>query len=248
MKKLRKVISLLLAITMVICFAINVSADTYGLYVEVYVSDSFIRKNNISSFESNIAKSFNVADCVFRACAGIRLNYIFTKNNTYIIPTYAAQCPNLQYDNYFSYCKCTSDYNCAHDYSEHHTSVDVINNEIPTPNKNVKSTLLLTGSHLCNNNGGNHGFVNGISYYTICKALISHTENAQGTSLLTMDVINELGHFYNVDDHYSSPNDGDSRCIWGYDRHEETIVRMNKICTTCCNTIRENKYMYSQQG
>ena len=236
-----------LIIVVVMMTSLTLSAVAYDLSVDVYVTDSFIRKNSLSTFEKEIADSFRIASGVFKIAASIDMTYTFTKNGTHIIPTYAAECPDLQSADYHSYCRCTTNSKCASNAVEHHTSIDVINKEVSTPNKSVKSSLLLTGSRLCNNNSGMHGYIYGVSYWTICKALVSHDENSNGISLLTMDILHELGHFYKVNDHYGSNSAGsDPDCIWGNNRHSNSVVSGNKICSDCLATLRANNDMYNQ--
>lgn len=240
---MKKLISFGIVLIFTASLSFLASADSCTMRIRVYVSDSFIYKNTVSSFEKEISDAFRKASGVFDAAADISLRYSFTKNNTYIIPTYAAKCSNLSGSNYFNFCNHTG---CNNNGPYHHTNYWLISNDLPNSDTTKNFNMLLTASHLCRvNNSGIHGYVNGVQFSSSKRTIISHVENSNGISMLTMDIIHELGHNYSVLDHYGSNSSGDPNCIWGNNRHLDYILKNNKICSTCLSTLRKNNIMYS---
>ncbi|MBQ7070721.1 MAG: hypothetical protein IJM87_05515 [Ruminococcus sp.] len=222
-------------------------ASDNNLYVEIYVAKSFIRKNGVPGFYNTMNNSFNTVKNVYSNTANIDITFHFSFSD--IITTAADECEYLDGNDYFGFCECSTNYFCSHDYNHHHTYIGTISNQIPTPNTEVKSTMLLTASHLCKHNSSNvHGYVNGVSYYNICKALVSHVANSNGTSMLVMDIIHEIGHFYGVQDHYTGSNTGNPYCIWGTNRQTDYVLNNNCICYSCKQTLQTNNNRFNQTG
>lgn len=251
-----RILSLIMVLLLTCGFScLEASAETNVMNVSVYMSDSFLRKNGVpDAFNGYLSNAFKKPKLVFFAMAGIELSYNFTPNSSRIISINPDNCKYTKGANYQSKCKCVTDTGCKNNTSLHHTNYTYIHSHsIPKGSTTTTVPMLLTANQLCSiRSDGTHGYFFGVAYPGWHHIIISDsffTDTVDGNtveySLLSMDIVHEIGHLYNVSHHYTDAS-ADQNCIWGTNRHSYNVVHNLKICSKCSQTIRENASKYSQ--
>lgn len=66
------------------------------------------------------------------------------------------------------------------------------------------------------------------------------------TYMVCSTIAHEIGHLYNVTDHYNTYY-GDDRdnCIWGYNNYNIDINRQMKMCDNCKETLKNNSSKFN---
>lgn len=159
--------------------------------------------------------------------------------------------------NFDSWCMHVSNPYCKNSGPYHCTNCAVIKNDVfPIPNNDMDGYQMhFTAVKLCNNNSnGTHGSINGM-HYPGEFILIRDTDYLHESHLYYGDysvtyvaktVAHEIGHAYGVQDHYSSPDDGNPYCIWGYYKDKEQVADNLTMCAACRVTIMMNGNRYNQ--
>lgn len=235
------------------CF--EASAKDQTMDVSVYMSNSFLTKNGVpDAFTSYLSNAFKKPKFVFDAIADINLLYNFTANSSRIISINPDNCNYTKGSNYLSNCKCVTNSGCRNNTTLHHTNFTYIHsNSIPSGSTTTTVPMLLTANKLCKvNSDSTHGYIYGVAYTGSHNIMITDTDvtdivngNEIEYSLLSMDIVHEIGHLYEVNHHYTDAT-ADQNCIWGTNRHSYNVVNNLKICSRCLQIIRQHSSKYSQ--
>ncbi len=161
-----------------------------------------------------------------------------------------------------SVCSCVNYNGCSNSGPYHHTNaaynLDSIFPDCPT----TKFQLHLTASKLCYIKGTTHTSVKGLNRSTrnsngdiVASSMIvrdsdyvdedsnvaSWLGNTSNITWVSKTLTHELGHAYDVDDHYGIRYmDARDNCIWGYNKDNETVAYNLQMCSVCYSTIRDN--------
>ena len=132
----------------------------------------------------------------------------------------------------------------------HHNNVFKFQLDLPEYNPSNECAVYLTTSTLCHTEGTTHrDDLNGVAIPGAMAIVVrdtdycfnNSTDNPYAYARATM--VHEVGHLYNVEDHYGDLASGDSDpdCIWGDNRNFYDIVKTCSTCSTCHSTIINNR-------
>ncbi len=191
----------------------------------------------------------------YRGVASINLNFNLKSFQTNALTT----CPSS--DNLIllkALCLHCGASECKNYSTLHHSNICNIFSSFPDATSNSTS-LFLTPANLCMvNSNGQHGIYYGATNVTNNKIVVRDydydtsessynpdTHNAL-TYMVCSTIAHEIGHLYNVADHYNIHygNDRDN-CIWGYNYDNIDVSRQMKICDNCKNTLKSNSSKYN---
>lgn len=141
---------------------------------------------------------------------------------------------------------------CFADCEDHHTNAYNVMESLPLGN-NTALTLFFTANNTCSFDGDvcNDDYVSGLANSNLLKAAIFCTDmgvTPYNELYTKMAVAHEIGHFFDVDDHYkgfAQPPGSDRNCIWGWDCSEEITMSNLSMCTYCTNIIYNNYNRFS---
>lgn len=254
-------------LTMVICYAFLVlmlvtSIPVYAASNQLNIVTTFgTSETSIYGVPNAFTNRFNtisstVAD-IYLDRFGITLNFTVPSSG-YVISSVADSCrASSTSGNYDSFCQHVSNQYCSNDGPYHCTNSGVIREDV-FPLSGISSTpyqMHITATRVCNMNSNKvHGSINGM-HYSDKFILIRDTDyskmNAQTdltlytTKYVAKTVAHEIGHAYGVEDHYSSVDDGNPVCIWGYYKDRDDVVDQLKMCLECQMKIMSNASRYN---
>lgn len=149
-------------------------------------------------------------------------------------------------------CSCVNGNDCFNE-NLHHNNVLTLKNDLPPYDPSKQATLYLTASKLCNNTSNHHNVYgirwSGDNVIVMCDSDYrkSHVgENTSPYAYTRSTMVHEVGHLYNVQDHYdlTSTTVYNPNCTWG-DNYDEYYIRNScSICSICASIIRNNADMY----
>ncbi len=249
-------------------FPMNASAANNQLNVKIYMDESMC--SNLSSICDDVTlgtygvpSSFNTRLPAITGYAyayymnsGAYINFsnFFTGTDLLESPAYLCAC---QSDDFFSAiqsdCACQNIETCSNGYP-HCNNVTMFHNNIPKYNKDNTAVLYFTISKICLNNSQGHRNVYGATNKSLMRALVrdtdyffEHKSNETNPYAYTrMTVVHEIGHLYNVTDHYGihASSDSVANCIWGDNKRLYHIANSCTTCSICHNTIIANRDIY----
>ncbi len=255
MKRLRKRIVCLLCSMAVFmsAFYINASAEARTMHINFIVDDTYLYKNGLSNGTGGyLTYHFYIVSSVYRYAAGIYLvKEPFVYSGDTIISTHITDCPNIGGSgNYANRCWCTTDNGCSNTSGYHHTNAQYfIDHSMEISCINIKMNVHLVGSRLCIKDSGQHKNIYGLNEPNYKSALVQDAEitNGDGETYSIFDevLVHEIGHFYNVEDHYNQINNHPN-CVWGRYCQMEYVATHLPICSNCQKTLKDNRYLYNQ--
>ena len=134
----------------------------------------------------------------------------------------------------------------------HHNNIYMFRNDLPSYDANNMCAVYLTASTLCATNNSSHFDVDGVTWPNSMACIVrdpdydySHDDdNPYAYSRMVM--VHEIGHLFNVEDHYSNYATANSEpdCIWGDNAYNYRIAKTCSTCSTCHNTIVNNRNLY----
>ncbi len=150
-------------------------------------------------------------------------------------------------------CPCKSEMQCQVG-SRHCNNIDKFSGSIPEYNENNTAVLYLTISKMCANTSTMHGNPYGATNRSEMWALVrdvdyfySHNnETAYPYAYARLVTVHEIGHLYNVADHYGdyATSNSVANCVWGDNREDFDIAKVCTTCSICHDTIVANRDIY----
>lgn len=237
-----------------------------------------INHANAASRQLNIITTFDISetatygvpnafmsrfDEISNAVAGVYLDRFaitlnFTKPTTnYVVSSCAYEC-RASTGNYYEICNHARSANCDNNGTLHHTNIHVIKEDVmPTLSANAID-MHITAVKLCVvNSDGIHNTLNGVNIaderiivtdldykYQLNMPNPSYCD----TYYVAQVVAHEIGHSYDVVDHYYAPSEygsGWDDCIWGYNKVDREVREAMKMCMMCKQTILLNNDKYN---
>ncbi len=228
------------------CMCVNLNSicdeeviGTYGVPVSFTT-----RLSNITNYAYGYYMSHN-----------IRISFSTFNTSTDLIESPAYQCANLSSNFYqilLNGCTGVTNTQCTNG-SYHCNNIERFVDCIPAYNSNATGVILLTTSNICNSANGAHFNVDGATSKNDMLSVIRDTDyiydhNGETTNLYAygcMVTVHELGHFFDVVDHYGTATTSDDYCIWGDLAYSYDVAKSCTTCSTCNNTIVANQNYYN---
>ena len=158
-------------------------------------------------------------------------------------------------DSYNSLCSCSSSCDNSSPNSlkgYHHKNMYNIACRMPRPDTTENLNILFTGHKVCDESDSGSCSTGplGLTYGTLGICVISmnpNNGNGRTHGKIIKTIAHEIGHFFDVDDHYNTASTTDDDCIWGDDRNDTDIYSVLKMCDTCMATLNANKAIYNHR-
>ncbi len=249
-------------------FPMNASAANNQLNVKIYMDESMC--SNLSSICDDVTlgtygvpSSFNTRLPAITGYAyayymnsGAYINFsnFFTGTDLLESPAYLCVSESDGSINaLMKDCTCKSVMQCQVG-NWHCNNVNVFSDSIPEYDKNNTAVLYFTVSKMCANTSTKHGNPYGATNKSEMWSLVRdvdyfhdhYNETSYPYAYARMVTVHEIGHFYNVADHYDEYASSNSvaNCIWGDNRENFYIAKSCTTCSTCHNTIIANRDIY----
>ncbi len=214
-----------------------------------------------SSFTTRVTNITTMASAVF-SYYGININIISCTTPPLTTPAYYCiqdiyDSTSLSYtESMLASCFCrdgdTSSNSVCYNGHLHHTFIEQYADTLPSHSSSNECIALLTTSRICINNNGTHTYADGATNITDKIIIARDTDyvnntdtNGSAYSFSRMVFTHEIGHLFNVQDHYNTiTNTSSDNCIWGPNAYDEDVTNGCSICATCSETIRQNNNLY----
>ncbi|MEE0186710.1 MAG: hypothetical protein U0I40_09760 [Oscillospiraceae bacterium] len=147
---------------------------------------------------------------------------------------------------------------CKNYSTLHHSNICNILNSFPDATSNSTS-LFITPANLCMvKSNEQHAIYYGATNVNNNKIIVrDYDYDSSGSSynpdahtaltyMVCSTIAHEIGHLYNVTDHYNAYY-GDERdnCIWGYYHNDYDINRQMKMCDNCKEILKNNSSKFN---
>ena len=136
----------------------------------------------------------------------------------------------------------------------HHKNLYNILFRIPFPDITNSMSAVFIGHDTCriNSEGQHDGSFNGIAWPSYGFMAVTNFGSVLSER---KSILHEIGHWYQVEDHYGAGGktteqmgSGYSKyCIYGEEREDETVLNNMTICDGCYATIKANATLYNHQ-
>ncbi|ERJ93011.1 hypothetical protein RUMCAL_02327 [Ruminococcus callidus ATCC 27760] len=181
---------------------------------------------------------------------GINVNVVFSSQDIVNSPARKCADNSSNFENTVQYgCPCYTNTQCENG-TRHHNNAEVFKSILPNPANSKTATWLFTASYICANNS-HHG-VNGVCWKTSRKIISSDYDyrvpkSKKGEDIYAFaskTIIHEIGHLYDVKDHYNVLPDQYPKCMWGTERGKYIIASSMATCPQCLEKLNQNKNRY----
>ncbi len=229
---------------------LNSSNPAYGTYG---VPSSFTtRMNNIEAYVHSYYRSQDIYINIIteditpprRSAATICVENCYTNGIDSYGNLIANGCP-CRGDGITGFMNCTQG-------EYHHTHVDYFFNTLPYHDPSSECALLLTSSPLCYTiDNETHMILDGICRKYNMEIISRDYDflydhgSYSPYSYARFTFVHEVGHLFDVADHYDTKlNSTADRCVWGYYGQNIDVASSCYTCSTCHNTLIQNKDRY----
>lgn len=249
----KRILSLVLSFSMMMLLPVS---DTKAVRQLNVVTTFGISETTIYGVPTAFTTRFSLM--TDRVCEAYQNNFSinlnFTKPTTnYVIRSVADACRYDAGKPYDSICQHISqNYYCSNNGPYHCNNCAVIKDDVFSSANQSQFTLQMhiTATKLCHQFSDTHGEVNGM-HYSSGFALVRDTDYLREDYASNLEITNyaktvahEIGHEFGAIDHYSSVDDGNPYCIWGYYKGTKNVADNLLICSACRVKILQNSNEY----